>query len=96
MVSFEVFAVFFVYSQFIYLFVGIFFPFTRTDYFRNFVDSCLQKIPQDRPNSEELLKVSKCLCFIPVAVTRLLTYPPSPLLPSARIRPTQKTRIGSG
>ncbi|XP_028274703.1 serine/threonine-protein kinase TAO1 [Parambassis ranga] len=27
-----------------------------TDYFRNFVDSCLQKIPQDRPNSEELLK----------------------------------------
>lgn len=30
----------------------------RTDYFRNFVDSCLQKLPQDRPNSEELLKVS--------------------------------------
>uniref|UniRef100_A0A3Q3WU57 non-specific serine/threonine protein kinase n=1 Tax=Mola mola TaxID=94237 RepID=A0A3Q3WU57_MOLML len=27
-----------------------------TDYFRNFVDSCLQKIPSDRPNSEELLK----------------------------------------
>ncbi|XP_041850761.1 serine/threonine-protein kinase TAO1 [Melanotaenia boesemani] len=27
-----------------------------TDYFRNFVDSCLQKIPQDRPNSEELVK----------------------------------------
>ncbi|XP_072557647.1 serine/threonine-protein kinase TAO1 isoform X3 [Paramormyrops kingsleyae] len=27
-----------------------------TDYFRNFVDSCLQKIPQDRPTSEELLK----------------------------------------
>uniref|UniRef100_A0A8D0AUM4 non-specific serine/threonine protein kinase n=1 Tax=Sander lucioperca TaxID=283035 RepID=A0A8D0AUM4_SANLU len=27
-----------------------------TDYFRNFVDSCLQKFPQDRPNSEELLK----------------------------------------
>ncbi|XP_061637054.1 serine/threonine-protein kinase TAO1 isoform X1 [Phyllopteryx taeniolatus] len=27
-----------------------------TDYFRNFVDSCLQKGPQDRPNSEELLK----------------------------------------
>ncbi|KPP65908.1 serine/threonine-protein kinase TAO1-like, partial [Scleropages formosus] len=27
-----------------------------TDYFRNFVDSCLQKLPQDRPNSEELLK----------------------------------------
>ncbi|KAM6933850.1 serine/threonine-protein kinase TAO1 isoform 1-T1 [Xenentodon cancila] len=27
-----------------------------TDCFRNFVDSCLQKIPQDRPNSEELLK----------------------------------------
>uniref|UniRef100_A0A8D0ASQ1 non-specific serine/threonine protein kinase n=1 Tax=Sander lucioperca TaxID=283035 RepID=A0A8D0ASQ1_SANLU len=28
----------------------------QTDYFRNFVDSCLQKFPQDRPNSEELLK----------------------------------------
>ncbi|KAL2297375.1 hypothetical protein Nmel_016676 [Mimus melanotis] len=28
-----------------------------SDYFRNFVDSCLQKIPQDRPTSEELLKV---------------------------------------
>ncbi|KAM8853719.1 serine/threonine-protein kinase TAO1 [Synchiropus picturatus] len=27
-----------------------------TDDFRNFVDSCLQKLPQDRPNSEELLK----------------------------------------
>ncbi|XP_077064468.1 serine/threonine-protein kinase TAO1 [Siphateles boraxobius] len=27
-----------------------------TEYFRNFVDSCLQKLPQDRPNSEELLK----------------------------------------
>uniref|UniRef100_A0A4W6G6L2 non-specific serine/threonine protein kinase n=1 Tax=Lates calcarifer TaxID=8187 RepID=A0A4W6G6L2_LATCA len=27
-----------------------------TDYFRNFVDSCLHKLPQDRPNSEELLK----------------------------------------
>ncbi|XP_049581231.1 serine/threonine-protein kinase TAO1 [Syngnathus scovelli] len=27
-----------------------------TDYFRNFVDSCLQKCPQDRPTSEELLK----------------------------------------
>ncbi|KAI1903268.1 hypothetical protein AGOR_G00025460 [Albula goreensis] len=27
-----------------------------TDYFRNFVDSCLQKLPQDRPDSEELLK----------------------------------------
>ncbi|XP_056330415.1 serine/threonine-protein kinase TAO1 [Danio aesculapii] len=27
-----------------------------TDYFRNFVDSCLQKLPQDRPHSEELLK----------------------------------------
>ncbi|XP_076138314.1 serine/threonine-protein kinase TAO1 [Alosa pseudoharengus] len=27
-----------------------------TDYFRNFVDSCLQKLPQDRPTSEELLK----------------------------------------
>uniref|UniRef100_A0A667XWH7 non-specific serine/threonine protein kinase n=1 Tax=Myripristis murdjan TaxID=586833 RepID=A0A667XWH7_9TELE len=29
---------------------------SETDYFRNFVDSCLQKFPQDRPNSEELLK----------------------------------------
>ncbi|KAK2872916.1 hypothetical protein QQF64_017415 [Cirrhinus molitorella] len=27
-----------------------------TDYFRNFVDSCLQKIPQDRPHSEDLLE----------------------------------------
>ncbi|KAM4742962.1 serine/threonine-protein kinase TAO1 isoform 1-T2 [Anableps anableps] len=27
-----------------------------TDYFRKFVDSCLQKLPQERPNSEELLK----------------------------------------
>ncbi|XP_045080139.1 serine/threonine-protein kinase TAO1-B-like isoform X2 [Coregonus clupeaformis] len=26
-----------------------------TDYFRNFVDSCLQKIPQDRPHSDDLL-----------------------------------------
>uniref|UniRef100_A0A8C9TUH0 non-specific serine/threonine protein kinase n=1 Tax=Scleropages formosus TaxID=113540 RepID=A0A8C9TUH0_SCLFO len=31
-------------------------PALQTDYFRNFVDSCLQKLPQDRPNSEELLK----------------------------------------
>uniref|UniRef100_A0A8C7TH49 non-specific serine/threonine protein kinase n=1 Tax=Oncorhynchus mykiss TaxID=8022 RepID=A0A8C7TH49_ONCMY len=30
-------------------------PTLQTDYFRNFVDSCLQKFPQDRPNSEELL-----------------------------------------
>ncbi|XP_022531874.2 serine/threonine-protein kinase TAO1 isoform X1 [Astyanax mexicanus] len=27
-----------------------------TDYFRNFVDSCLQKIPQDRPHSDDLLQ----------------------------------------
>ncbi|KAJ8276055.1 hypothetical protein COCON_G00078070 [Conger conger] len=27
-----------------------------TDYFRNFVDSCLQKLPQDRPDSDDLLK----------------------------------------
>uniref|UniRef100_A0A8C4MB29 Serine/threonine-protein kinase TAO2 n=1 Tax=Equus asinus asinus TaxID=83772 RepID=A0A8C4MB29_EQUAS len=27
-----------------------------SEYFRNFVDSCLQKIPQDRPTSEVLLK----------------------------------------
>ncbi|KAL7848858.1 hypothetical protein SRHO_G00204810 [Serrasalmus rhombeus] len=27
-----------------------------TDYFRNFVDSCLQKLPHDRPTSEELLQ----------------------------------------
>lgn len=30
---------------------------TRSDYFRNFVDSCLQKIAQDRPTSDVLLKV---------------------------------------
>lgn len=29
----------------------------RSDYFRNFVDSCLQKIPQDRPTSDVLLNV---------------------------------------
>uniref|UniRef100_A0AAY4EW56 non-specific serine/threonine protein kinase n=1 Tax=Denticeps clupeoides TaxID=299321 RepID=A0AAY4EW56_9TELE len=28
----------------------------ETEYFRNFVDSCLQKLPQDRPKSEELLQ----------------------------------------
>ncbi|XP_014817646.1 PREDICTED: serine/threonine-protein kinase TAO2-like [Calidris pugnax] len=28
----------------------------RSEYFRNFVDSCLQKIPPDRPTSEVLLK----------------------------------------
>ncbi|TRY96314.1 hypothetical protein DNTS_030041, partial [Danionella cerebrum] len=27
-----------------------------SDYFRNFVDSCLQKLPHDRPNSDELLR----------------------------------------
>uniref|UniRef100_A0A8C1Q154 non-specific serine/threonine protein kinase n=1 Tax=Cyprinus carpio TaxID=7962 RepID=A0A8C1Q154_CYPCA len=27
-----------------------------TDYFRNFADSCLQKLPQDRPHSEDLLQ----------------------------------------
>ncbi|XP_026184537.1 serine/threonine-protein kinase TAO1-like [Mastacembelus armatus] len=26
-----------------------------SDYFRNFVDSCLQKIPQDRPHSDDML-----------------------------------------
>ncbi|KAM6985962.1 LOW QUALITY PROTEIN: serine/threonine-protein kinase TAO1-B [Aplochiton taeniatus] len=26
-----------------------------TDYFRNFIDSCLQKIPHDRPHSDDLL-----------------------------------------
>ncbi|MGH0126201.1 UNVERIFIED_CONTAM: hypothetical protein FKN15_026675, partial [Acipenser sinensis] len=30
-----------------------------SDYFRNFVDSCLQKIPQDRPTSDVLLKVTR-------------------------------------
>lgn len=52
----------FISSGFVYVNVLTFFLFffslnIRTDYFRNFVDSCLQKIPQDRPNSEELLKV---------------------------------------
>uniref|UniRef100_A0A8C6T2I4 non-specific serine/threonine protein kinase n=1 Tax=Neogobius melanostomus TaxID=47308 RepID=A0A8C6T2I4_9GOBI len=27
-----------------------------TDYFRNFIDSCLQKIPQDRPHSDDMTK----------------------------------------
>lgn len=41
------------------------FPCHRSDYFRNFVDSCLQKIPQDRPTSEELLKVGLLvLCLL--------------------------------
>uniref|UniRef100_A0A8C9T5W5 non-specific serine/threonine protein kinase n=1 Tax=Scleropages formosus TaxID=113540 RepID=A0A8C9T5W5_SCLFO len=31
-------------------------PVLQSEYFRNFVDSCLQKIPQDRPTSETLLK----------------------------------------
>uniref|UniRef100_A0A4W4GRE7 non-specific serine/threonine protein kinase n=1 Tax=Electrophorus electricus TaxID=8005 RepID=A0A4W4GRE7_ELEEL len=31
-------------------------PTLQTDYFRNFVDSCLQKIPQDRPHSDDLLQ----------------------------------------
>lgn len=45
--------------------LGFFFLITRTDYFRNFVDSCLQKFPQDRPNSEELLKVKNaCALFL--------------------------------
>lgn len=26
-----------------------------TEYFRNFIDSCLQKIPQDRPHSDDML-----------------------------------------
>lgn len=30
----------------------------RSDYFRNFIDSCLQKIPQDRPHSDDMLGVS--------------------------------------
>lgn len=34
-----------------------FFTSSRSEYFRNFVDSCLQKIPQDRPTSDVLLKV---------------------------------------
>lgn len=30
----------------------------RSDFFRNFIDSCLQKIPQDRPHSDDMLGVS--------------------------------------
>uniref|UniRef100_A0A3B3X7M5 non-specific serine/threonine protein kinase n=1 Tax=Poecilia mexicana TaxID=48701 RepID=A0A3B3X7M5_9TELE len=29
--------------------------YSRTDYFRNFIDSCLQKNPQDRPHSDDML-----------------------------------------
>lgn len=94
MVSFQVCALCLIASITISLFV-FFFSFARTDYFRNFVDSCLQKIPQDRPNSEELLKVNKRLRFIPVAVTRLLTCH-FRALPSARICPTRATRFGAG
>lgn len=45
---------------------GVFFhfPCRRSDYFRNFVDSCLQKIPQDRPTSEELLKVGLLVLLV--------------------------------
>eukprot|EP00069_Balaena_mysticetus_P004779 bmy_17681T0 len=44
-----------------------------SEYFRNFVDSCLQKIPQDRPTSEVLLKH----CFVlreqpPAVITDLI------------------------
>lgn len=34
----------------------------RSDSFRNFVDSCLQKIPQDRPTSDVLLNVRTSSC----------------------------------
>lgn len=37
---------------------------SRSDYFRNFVDSCLQKIPQDRPHSDDMLGVSTHLRFM--------------------------------
>ena len=32
-----------------------------TDDFRKFVDSCLAKSPDDRPNAEELLRVRNCM-----------------------------------
>lgn len=47
--------------QSFFSFVSPFFNFflfpCRSDSFRNFVDSCLQKIPQDRPTSDVLLNV---------------------------------------
>lgn len=42
---------------YIYSFYSDVFIIFRSDYFRNFVDSCLQKIAQDRPTSDVLLKV---------------------------------------
>uniref|UniRef100_A0A6Q2XYN0 non-specific serine/threonine protein kinase n=1 Tax=Esox lucius TaxID=8010 RepID=A0A6Q2XYN0_ESOLU len=39
----------------LFLLLGVIFLF-RSDYFHNFVDSCLQKIHQDRPTSDVLLK----------------------------------------
>ena len=44
---------------------------SRSDPFRSFVDYCLLKIPQDRPSSGELLKVSTLPLFNPPTVTSL-------------------------
>lgn len=43
----------------------------RSDLFRSFVDYCLLKIPQDRPSSGELLRVSGFPPVIFLAVTSL-------------------------
>lgn len=69
MVRFEVFffcvvcLISWIVGNYFVLFSVFFFLISRTDYFRNFVDSCLQKIPQDRPNSEELLKVKNAFAL---------------------------------
>lgn len=42
----------------------------RTDYFRNFIDSCLQKNPQDRPHSDDMLGVSEAHTHILYTATQ--------------------------
>lgn len=44
----------------------------RSDYFRNFVDSCLQKIAQDRPTSDVLLKVRGLKILLDVVCFEIL------------------------
>lgn len=44
---------------------------SRSEDFRNFIDSCLQKIPQDRPHSDDMLGVSVRTCAdVPYTATQ--------------------------